>query len=93
MTDDIRTIADGDSYLVIYSGGPFDGQTETRVSTDGGYDELIDAYAAVDGVETKLGYRAVSAKQVGDIAHVTYVLDRGDSDPIEDADDRSGGLE
>lgn len=93
MTEDIRTLAEGDTYLVIYSGGPFDGQTESRVSTAGGYDSDIDAYAAVDGVETRLSYTAVAAKQIGETVHVTYALDAADSDPIEDADDRSGGLD
>jgi hypothetical protein len=41
MTEAQPTLAHGDEYIVIYSGGPNDGQIETRISTDGGFDSEI----------------------------------------------------
>ncbi|PPG50436.1 MULTISPECIES: oligoribonuclease [unclassified Rathayibacter] len=93
MSNDIRALADGESYLAFFQGGPFDGQTENRVSTDGGYEKEVDVYAAVDGQETHLVYNAVSAKEVGESVHVTYSIDTPDSDPIEDPEDRGGGFQ
>ncbi|NQX16809.1 oligoribonuclease [Rathayibacter sp. VKM Ac-2857] len=93
MSNDIRELSEGESYLAFFQGGPFDGQTETRVSTEGGYEKSVDVYAAVDGQETHLVYTSVSAKEVGESVHVTYALDTPDSDPVEDPEDRGGGFQ
>ncbi|KQQ08788.1 hypothetical protein [Rathayibacter sp. Leaf296] len=93
MSNDIRELAEGESYLAFFQGGPFDGQTETRVSTDGGYEKEVDVYAAVDGQETHLVYTAVAATEVGESVHVTFTLDAPDSDPIDDHEDRGGGFQ
>lgn len=92
MSNDIRELSAGESYLAFFHGGPFEGQTENRVNTGGGYEKEIDVYAAVDGQETHLVYTAVAAKEVGEVVHVTYSLDTPDSDPIEDPEDRGGGF-
>ncbi len=42
-------IAKGEEYVVIYSGGPYDGQTDTRISTDGTWDESIEVSVEIDG--------------------------------------------
>lgn len=93
MSNDIRELPEGETYLALFQGGPFDGQTDTRVSTDGGYEKEVDVYAAIDGQETHLVYTAVAAKEVGESVHVTYTIDSSDSDPIEDPEDRGGGFQ
>lgn len=90
MTDNSTTLTEGDTYLVIYTGGPFDGQTETRTATSDGYDSRIAAYAAVDGQETEIAYTAVSSKDFDGTLHVSYAVDVADSDPIDDPEDRGG---
>ncbi|AJM76795.1 hypothetical protein [Rathayibacter toxicus] len=92
MSIDIPAFDVGESYLALFQGGPFDGQAETRISVEGGYEKEIDVYAAVDGQETHLVYTAVAAKKVGNSVHVTYSLDATDSDPIDDPEDRRGGV-
>ena len=31
----------GDEYVVFYTGGPYHGQTDTRISTDGSWDDEV----------------------------------------------------
>lgn len=82
------TLAKGDEYIVFYSGGPYDGQSDTRISTDGTWETEITVIAAFDGKETQLDYVGPVAKQVGERVQVTYTWDQPDSDPIEALDER-----
>ena len=88
MTDAKPTLAKGDEYIVLYAGGPFDGQTDRRISTDGSWDEQLTVLAAEAGNETMINYDATSWREVGEVYHVTYTFDAGDSEEIEDPADR-----
>lgn len=78
----------GDEYVVFYVGGPYDGQNDTRVSTDGSWDAEITVLAALDGKETQIVYGSPVAKQVGEQVHVTYSYDAADGEALEDPDER-----
>jgi len=41
----------GDEYIVFYTGGPYDGQTDRRISTDGTWESEITVLATVGGQE------------------------------------------
>ncbi len=88
MSNDTPAIKRGDEYIVIYSGGPNDGQTGKRISTDGTWDDEITVLTAVDGKETLIDYNMDSWREVGGQYHVTYVFDKADSEPVEDPEDR-----
>lgn len=88
MTEAQPTLSHGDKYLVIYNGGPNDGQTDDRISTDGGFDQEITVLAAVDGKETMIAYALVDFTVVGGEYHVNYAYDAKDSEPVEDPEDR-----
>jgi hypothetical protein len=88
MTDAEPTIAHGDEYIAIYEGGPNDGQTDSRISTDGGFDSEITVLTAVDGKETMLDYVKTRIVEVGGQYHVTYIFDPKNSEPVADAEDR-----
>jgi len=88
MTDAQPTLAHGDEYLVIYQGGPNDGQIDTRISTDGGFDTEITVLTAVGGKETLTDYNLVDFTEVGGKYHVNYAFDRKDSEPFDDPEDR-----
>ena len=88
MTDTTPEISRGDAYVVFYVGGPYDGQSDSRISTDGSWDEEVTVIAAVDGKETQLVYAAPVARHVGDQVQVTYTWDQADSDPLEALDER-----
>ncbi len=90
MTDTQPTLSEGDEYIAIYQGGPNDGQTDHRISTDGGVDDQITVLAAVDGKETLIDYNRAAVTEVGGSYHVTYVYDAKDSEPVEDPEDRAG---
>lgn len=79
----------GDEYVVFYTGGPYDGQSDTRISTDGSWDDEVTVIAAVDGKETQLVYVNPTAHEVGEQVQVTYSWDAPDSDPIEALDERN----
>ncbi|MCU1638820.1 MAG: oligoribonuclease [Microbacteriaceae bacterium] len=81
MTDDTPTLAHGDEYVVLYTGGPNDGQSDRRISTDGGWDEELTVLALVSGKETMENYNAVSWTEVGGVYHVTYAYDEAESEP------------
>jgi hypothetical protein len=83
-------ISRGDEYVVFYKGGPYDGQTDTRISTDGSWDDEVTVIAAVDGKETQLVYAFPVAHQVGEQVQVTYSWDKPDSEQLEDVDERDG---
>lgn len=88
MSDTETTLNHGDEYIVFYSGGPYDGQTDTRVSTDGGWDDVVTVLAALDGKETQIVYGSPVAKQVGEQVHVTYSYSPGEGESLEDPDER-----
>ena len=81
-------ISRGDEYVVFYTDGPYNGQSDTRISTDGSWDDEVTVIAAVDGKETQLVYGSPAPKEVGDQLQVTYTWDAADSDPLEDLDER-----
>jgi hypothetical protein len=88
MTDTAPEISRGDEYVVFYTDGPYDGRTDTRISTDGTWETEITVIAAFDGKETQLEYISPIAKRVGDQVQVTYTWDKKDSDPIEAVEER-----
>lgn len=88
MSNDTPVIKRGDEYIVIYSGGPNDGQIGKRISTDGTWDDELTVITAVDGKETMIDYNMTSWREVGGQYHVTYTFDRADSEPVEDPEDR-----
>ena len=93
MTDSKPTVAEGSEYVVFFEGGPSDGRTDTRISTNGSYDEEIVDYVLIDGLETGFVYTAGEAKMVGEQLQVHYTLDVKDSDPVEDPEDRNDDLD
>lgn len=88
MTDAKPTLARGDEYIVIYSGGPSDGQTDRRISTDGSWDDELTVLAAEAGNETLINYNAISWREVGGVYHVTYSYDASESEEVEDPEER-----
>ncbi len=89
MSNSDLSMLHGDTYVVFYTGGPYDGRTDSRISTDGTWDEELTVLAAVNGKETQLVYVSPVAKRFGDEIHVTYTWDRRDSDPLEALDERA----
>lgn len=88
MTDNAPQLARGDEYIVFYTGGPYDGQTDRRISTDGSWDSEVTVLAAVDGKETQLVYGSPAAHSVGSQVQVTYAWDQPDSEPLEALEER-----
>jgi hypothetical protein len=88
MTDSTPEISRGDEYVVFYTGGPYDGRSDTRISTDGTWETELTVIAAFDGKETQLDYVSPVAKRVGEQVQVTYSWNQTDSDPIEAVDER-----
>jgi hypothetical protein len=88
MTDAIPELSRGDEYVVFYDNGPYDGQTDIRISTDGTWETQITVIAAFDGKETQLDYVSPVAKRVGDQVQVHYTWDPKDSDPLEAVEER-----
>jgi hypothetical protein len=88
MTDQKPALAHGDEYIVIYQGGPNDGQTDRRISTDGSWDDELTVLTAVDGKETLINYNATDWRDVGGQYQVNYAYDARDSEPVEDPEDR-----
>lgn len=80
MTDQTPKLNHGDQYVVLYKGGPNDGQSDTRISTDGGWDDEVTVLTLVSGKETMENYAASSWTTVGDSVHVTYTWDDADSE-------------
>ncbi|WP_423923369.1 oligoribonuclease [Frigoribacterium sp. 2-23] len=89
MTDSKPTVAEGSEYVVFFEGGPSDGRTDTRISTDGSYDDEIVDYVLIDGLETGIAYTATTAHMVGEQLQVHYTVDQKDSDPVDDPEDRN----
>jgi len=88
MTNTDVSLAHGDEYIVFYTGGPYDGRNDTRISTDGSWDDEVTVLVALDGKETQIVYANPSARKVGDQVQVTYSWDKLDSEPLEDLDER-----
>jgi hypothetical protein len=88
MSDSAPTLSRGDEYVVFYTGGPYDGRSDKRISTDGSWDVELTVIAAMDGKETQLVYVSPVAHRVGDQVQVTYSWDQLDSDPLEALDER-----
>ena len=88
MSDSAPQVSRGDEYIVFYVGGPYDGQNDKRISTDGTWETEITVIAAVDGKETQLVYTSPAAREVGDQVQVTYTWDTADSDPLEALEER-----
>lgn len=88
MSDSAPQVSRGDEYIVFYVGGPYDGQNDKRISTDGTWETEITVIAAVDGKETQLVYGSPAAREVGDQVQVTYTWDQADSDPLEALEER-----
>lgn len=88
MTDTAPELSRGDEYVVFYTGGPYDGQSDRRISTDGTWETGITVLAAFDGKETQLDYVSPVAKRVGEQVQVTYTWDPKDSEPLEAVDER-----
>jgi hypothetical protein len=88
MTNNTPQLAQGDEYIVFYQGGPYDGQNDTRISTDGTWDTEVTVLAAVDGHETQQVYTVLKAVEVGETVQVTYTWDAPDSDALEDPNER-----
>jgi len=88
MTDNDVTLARGDEYIVFYTGGPYDGRDDRRISTDGAWDDEVTVLVALDGKETQVVYGSPVAKKVGEQVQVTYSWDVADSEPLEDLDER-----
>ena len=88
MSDSAPQVSRGDEYIVFYVGGPYDGQNDKRISTDGTWETEITVIAAVDGKETQLVYVSPVAREVGDQVQVTYTWDTADSDPLEALEER-----
>jgi hypothetical protein len=89
MTEGTPEISRGDEYIVFYKGGPYDGQSARRISTDGNWDDEVTVIAAVDGKETQLVYTSPVAHHVGTQVQVTYSWDQLDSDPVEAPEERN----
>jgi len=81
-------IAKGDEYVVFYVGGPYDGQTDRRISLDGRWDDELTVSVEIDGDNSLLAYRSPVAKEVAGQLQVTYTFDPKDSEPVADPDDR-----
>lgn len=88
MTDNTLPLAHGDQYVVLYKGGPYDGQNDTRISTDGDYDKTLTVLAAVDGHETQQVYTAGDVHSVGDQLQISYNWDAPDSDSYKAPEER-----
>jgi hypothetical protein len=88
MTQHEATLSRGDEYIVFYTGGPYDGRTDRRISTDGSWDTELTVLVALDGKETQVVYDSPVARTVGEQVQVTYSWDAADGEPLEDLDER-----
>ena len=84
----MTNLTHGDEYIVFYTGGPYDGRNDRRISTDGSWDSELTVLVALDGKETQVVYNAPEAKTVGDQVQVTYTFDPTAGEALEDPDER-----
>ena len=87
MAHNDAQLSHGDEYIVFYSGGPYDGRTVRRISTDGSWDTELTVLVALDGKETMVVYDKPVAHTVGEQVQVTYMWDAADGEPLEDLDE------
>jgi hypothetical protein len=78
----------GDEYIVFYTGGPYDGRNDRRISTDGSWDTEVTVLVALDGKETQVVYDNPDAHTVGDQVQVTYHFNPRAGEALEDPDER-----
>lgn len=88
MTNNEVSLSHGDKYVVFYTGGPYDGQTDTRISTDGSYDTTVTVLVSLDGKESQVVYGSAVAKSIGGQVQVHYTWDPSASEALEDPDER-----
>ena len=88
MTDTNVNLTKGDEYIVFYKQGPYDNQTDRRISTDGSWDSEVTVLVALDGKETQVVYGSPEAIAVGDQVQVTYTFDPTHGEALEDPDER-----
>jgi hypothetical protein len=88
MTDSAPALKHGDEYIVFYSGGPYDGRTDRRISTDGSWDTELTVLAAVDGKETQVVYGTPEVHKVGEQVQVHYSWRPDAGDDLEDPEER-----
>jgi hypothetical protein len=88
MTDSVQALKHGDEYIVFYKGGPFDGQTDRRISTNGSWDTDLTVIAAVDGKETQVVYGHPEMRRIGEQVQVHYNWKPEASDEFEDPEER-----
>lgn len=88
MSEQTPTMNRGDEYIVFFRGGPNEGQTDRRISTDGTWDDALTVIATVDGKETLINYRARTWREMGDQYQVEYVFDPETSEELEPLEDR-----
>ena len=50
MAHNDAQLSHGDEYIVFYTGGPYDGRSDRRISTDGSWDIELTVLVALDGV-------------------------------------------
>ena len=84
----MTNLTHGDEYVVFYTGGPYDGRNDRRISTDGSWDTELTVLVALDGKETQVVYNTPEAKTVGDQVQVTYTFDPTAGEALEDPDER-----
>jgi hypothetical protein len=88
MTDATPTLTHGDEYIVIFTGGPNDGQTDHRIATESGWDDEIIVNGLESAAAAEFAYTATTAKMVGDSVHVTYIWNPKDADDLEANEER-----
>lgn len=88
MTEAKPTLERGAEYVVQYAGGPSDGQSDHRISTDGSWDDSLTVLAAEAGNEVLITYDATSWREIGGVYYVTYSYDASESEALEDPEDR-----
>jgi hypothetical protein len=88
MAHNDAQLSHGDEYIVFYTGGPYDGRSDRRISTDGSWDIELTVLVALDGKETMVVYNNPVAHTVGEQVQVTYSWDAADGEPLEALDER-----
>ena len=84
----MTNLTHGDEYIVFYTGGPYDGRNDRRISTDGSWDTELTVLVALDGKETQVVYDQPNARTVGDQVQVTYTFNPTAGEAIETPDER-----
>jgi hypothetical protein len=87
MTDN-AVLKHGDEYVVFYTGGPYNGGNDRRISTDGKWDDEITLLVSLDGKETQVVYGGPVARTVGEQVQVTYTWNPAEGEALEDPDER-----